>query len=64
MSDPQSGWLARRDAIPAGVDDVRIDAAPSDMILGELMARFLAHKRTKSDSGELSKTTLSPRHLL
>lgn len=58
LKDPQSSWLVRRDPIKAGIDNVHVQAAPSDMILGELMARFLAHKRAKVGSGELSKTTL------
>ncbi len=58
LKDPQSGWLVRRDAIKAGIDNVNVQATPSDLILGELMARFLAHKKAKVDTGELSKTTL------
>lgn len=55
ISDPDSGWLARRDAIRAGIDNVRVETlAASDICLGELMARFLMFKRDKVTSGELS----------
>ncbi len=57
--DPQTGWLARREAIMAGIDNVRVDLVNSDDIdLGTLMSRFLTHKRQKVKDGELSLTTL------
>lgn len=59
LKDPEIGWLARRDAIKAGIDNIRVQAiAGSDVTLGELMARFLAFKRGKVTSGELSLATL------
>ena len=58
MKDPQIGWLARRDAIKAGVDNIHVQAVAGEITLGELMSRFLIYKRGKSDTGELSKTTL------
>jgi len=58
MKDPVTGWLARRDAIKAGIDNVRVHMVPGDLTLGELMARFLSFKRSKVTSGELSLTTL------
>jgi integrase len=58
MKDPVTGWLVRRDAIKAGIDNVRVQIASGDLTLGELMSRFLSFKRTKVSSGELSLTTL------
>jgi integrase len=59
MGDPQIGWLARRDSIKAGIDNVRVTALASDgLTLGELMARFLIFKRDKAKAGELSLATL------
>jgi len=59
MNDPVFGWLARQHAIRAGIDNVRVQQAPPDaMTLGELMARFLAFKRSKVAAGELSLLTL------
>lgn len=58
LQDPQMGWLARRDAIKAGIDNVRVEAISTDVTLGELMGKFLTHKRNKVKSGELSKATL------
>jgi hypothetical protein len=59
MRDPEIGWLVRRDAILAGIDNVRVQLAVDNMTLGELMARFLTFKRGKVVSGELSLTTLN-----
>jgi integrase len=59
LHDPQIGWLSRRDAIRAGVDNVRLSpATAAGMTLGELMNRFLTHKRAKAQAGELSLATL------
>ena len=59
LKDPELGWLARRDAIKAGIDNVRVQpAADADLTLGNLMARFLAFKRGRVTSGELSLATL------
>lgn len=59
IKDPQIGWLARRDAIKAGIDNVRVNTlVPDDLTLGELMGRFLTFKRGKVTSGELSLATL------
>ena len=58
LKDPDLGWLARRDAIKAGIDNPRVDAVAGDLSLGELMARFLTFKRGKVGSGELSLATL------
>lgn len=58
IKDPVTGWLARRDAIKAGIDNVRVQVATGDLTLGELMSRFLSFKRSKVTSGELSLTTL------
>src|SRR6516162_9523507 len=58
ISDPDIGWLARQDAIKAGVDNLRVEKRGSDLCLGELMTRFLAFKRSKVASAELSLTTL------
>jgi integrase len=58
IKDPQIGWLARRDAIKAGIDNVRVDVVNTTMSLGSLMAQFLAHKQQKAKDGELSLTTL------
>jgi hypothetical protein len=44
LSDPVLGWLARRDAIKSGMDNVRVEPIPTALTLGELMGRFLAHK--------------------
>src|SRR5689334_5269795 len=45
LHDPALGWLARKDGIYAGVDNVRVDVvqAPADLTLGDLMTRFLTH---------------------
>src|SRR5580658_8838849 len=45
MTDPVVGWLARRDAIKAGIDSPRVQATDSELTLGELMSRFLTFKR-------------------
>jgi integrase len=58
LSDPIFGWLARRDAIKAGVDNVRVEPIAVALTLAELMGRFLAHKLSKARSGELSPATL------
>ena len=58
LSDPQIGWLARRDAIHAGIDNVQVAWVPGALCLGELMAQFLNHKRGAAEKGELSKVTL------
>jgi hypothetical protein len=58
LSDSIFGWLARRDAIKAGVDNVRVERVAAVITLGELMGRFLAHKLSKARSGELSPATL------
>jgi hypothetical protein len=54
LKDPATGWLARKDAIKAGVDNVRVEAVPMVVTLGELMAQFLAHKHGQVKSGDLS----------
>jgi len=58
LSDPILGWLARRDAIKSGGDNVRIQPVVSVITLGEVMGRFLAHKLSKARSGELSPATV------
>lgn len=58
MQDPQHGWLARRDAIKGGIDNVRVEAVGGAMTLGDLMSRFLTFKRDKVRAGELSPATL------
>jgi integrase len=58
MTDPVSGWLVRRDAIKAGIDNVRVQIRGAELTLGELMAHFLSFKRNKVTSGELSLATL------
>jgi integrase len=58
MKDPALGWLARRDAIVAGIDNNRVRIASNDHCLRELMSRFLTYKRARVTSGELSLTTL------
>jgi len=58
LNDPNFGWLARREAIHAGVDTPRVTLASREISLGELMNRFLSHKRDRTHSGELSLTTL------
>jgi hypothetical protein len=59
MSDPEIGWLARRDPIKAGIDNPRVTSlATEGLSLGDLMARFLVFKRDKVKAGELSLATL------
>lgn len=61
MHDPDSGWLARKDAIHAGIDNVNVGTIvvnPASMTLAELMGRFLQHKRAQVQAGELSPRTL------
>ncbi len=59
ITDPEIGWLARRDAIKGGVDNLRVGTLTGDdLTLGELMAKFLAFKRDKARAGELSLATL------
>jgi hypothetical protein len=58
LSDPVLGWLARRENIKAGVDNVRIEPPSSAITLGELMSRFLSHKLAKTRAGELAQITL------
>jgi hypothetical protein len=60
LKDPELGWRARKDAIRAGVDNARVNivSGASDLTLGELMTRFLAHKRNQVSAGDLSLRTL------
>jgi integrase len=60
LKDPELGWFARKDAIRAGVDNVRVSLVnnPAGLTLGELMARFLVHKRNQVAAGDLSIRTL------
>lgn len=59
LKDPHTGWLARRDAIRAGADNPLVQPVnAAGMTLGELMTRFLTHKRAKAQAGELSLATL------
>jgi integrase len=51
-------WLARQDAIRAGIDNPRVPAAPASITVGDLMRRFLAAKRLQVQGRELSATTL------
>jgi len=53
------GWLSRKDGIRAGVDHLRVTDVPESLSLGELMARFLSHKRQQVSAGDLSKPTLA-----
>lgn len=50
-------WEARQDAIRAGLDKLRVATVGDGMVLGELMARFLADRRTKMTAGELAAST-------
>jgi hypothetical protein len=50
--------LARRDAIKAGVDNIRVQPIGVTLTLGDLMGRCLAHKLSKTRSEELSPATL------
>ena len=50
-------YLARKDAILAGLDDLRLETAPDDITLGEVMGRFLESRRTAMVAGELSLRT-------
>ncbi|MGA2585007.1 MAG: tyrosine-type recombinase/integrase, partial [Tepidisphaeraceae bacterium] len=58
LLDPITGWLARRKAIVAGVDNSKVELGDDTHSPGELMARFLTFKRNKVQAGELSLTTL------
>lgn len=59
LKDPETGWFARKDAIKAGIDNIRVTPVASVVTLGELMARFLEHKRSKTKAGDLSNMTLA-----
>lgn len=59
LQDPITGWLARKDAIKAGVDNIHVQNVGSVVTLGELMSHFLTHKQQRTISGELSKATLA-----
>jgi integrase len=58
LHDPVLGWLARREPIKSGCDNVRVQPVSCDLSLGELMSRFLEHKLAKTRAGELSASTL------
>jgi integrase len=60
LHDPELGWLARRQGILDGTDNVRVGtlSVPLTMTLGELMARFLTFKRSRVVAHELSYRTL------
>lgn len=58
LHDPVQGWLARREAIFAGIDHLRAVTVAGDKTLGELMRRFLQFKRDQVTAGELSAVTL------
>jgi len=42
------GWLARRRAIMAGVDNVRVEPIGVTLTLAEFTGRFLARKLSKA----------------
>lgn len=58
LQDPQIGWLARKDGIRTGIDNIHVAPAAGELTLGELMNRFLNHKRGVVQNGELAKVTL------
>jgi integrase len=58
LHDAVLGWLARRSAIKAGTDNLRITSTQSIVTLGELMAHFLTSKRSQVMAGDLSARTL------
>jgi integrase len=58
LHDAVLGWLARRSAIKAGSDNVRIEPNQSVATLGELMTQFLTSKRSQVTAGDLSARTL------
>jgi integrase len=51
------GYLARKDAILAGLDDLRVTVATEGLTLGELMGRFLDRQRLAMLAGDLSPAT-------
>lgn len=51
-------WLARKDAIHAGLDSLRVTTAQAGMVLGELMGKYLEQFRTQATSNERSLATL------
>lgn len=59
LTDSSSGWLTRKVAIKAGVDNVFVQPLGNAVSLGELMGRFLSHKQGLARSGDLSKATLA-----
>ena len=50
-------YLARKDAILAGLDNLRVNTATNGMMLGELMGKYLERRRTDMLAGELSPRT-------
>ncbi len=58
VNDPVTGWLARRSAIKAGADNVRVVPLAPVVSLGDLIGRFLVSKRSRVIAGELSARTL------
>ena len=51
-------WVARKDAIHAGLDGLRVSRDPVDgLTLGELAGRFLVSQRDRMSTGELSAAT-------
>jgi integrase len=58
LKDPVTGWLARKVAIKAGIDNLQVEPVAAVVTLGDLMGRFLAHKQGATKSGDLSKATL------
>lgn len=50
-------WLARKDAILAGLDSLRATPVVSGMKLVELMGRFLKDRHTRMKAGDLALTT-------
>lgn len=58
LNDPDTGWLARRQSIRNGTDNLRVTNSASIVTLGELMASFLSYKRSRVTAHELSARTL------
>src|SRR5580700_8592145 len=57
LSDLIFGWLAHRNVIRVGVDDIRVKPIAATLILGDVMSRFFSHKLSKVRSKELSPAT-------
>jgi hypothetical protein len=58
LNDSTMGWLARWRKIKQGIDHLVTPIVQGDLVLGELMKRYLEHNQARAAAGDLSLRTL------